>query len=194
VKGRGENGRNIGLFLEYRDTCSLLPQIQRTISRHRMSEKISGIPLTAFRLQQCCTQRSTGYYETPHAEHAVKTYTWFIGKSVAFSSLFLLLLLLVKPPTRRRSTVGDAYLRRPRNSTDTRVTQALVLLFSLDLHGWDGRTRREHSHVLCKRDEIHSVLISITKIPLVVAIRPRHLAWSRRTRTSLPPNLTLRVL
>lgn len=51
------------------------------------------------------------------------------------------------------------------------------------------RRRREHSHVLCKRDEIYPGLISITKIPLVVAIRLRHLARSGRI-----PNLPSRVL
>jgi len=33
---------------------------------------------------------------------------------------------------------------------------------------WRRWRRREHSHVLCKRDEIYPGLISITKIPLVV--------------------------
>lgn len=47
---------------------------------------------------------------------------------------------------------------------------------------------RTLSHVLCKRDEIYLGLISITKIPLVVIIRLRHLAWFGT------PNLPSRVL
>lgn len=55
-----------------------------------------------------------------------------------------------------------------------------------------ARGQRERPHVLCKRDEIYPTLISITKIPLVVAIRLRHLAVCFAVSRSVwPPSRVL---